>query len=131
VRGNNPHGQPELQRVRGRVVVATDHRRRTPHHAMNRGGGGLGPASGETHGRHRPGRWVEGVVAPPRVRTQDGIQHRQRLAAALQFLRCRQRRHHPRRNHLGSSDALGRHPGQDIAAMTLARDLRDLRLAQR
>jgi hypothetical protein len=26
VRGNNPHGQPELQRVRGRVVVATDPR---------------------------------------------------------------------------------------------------------
>ena len=25
VRGNNPHGQPELQQVRGRVVVATDH----------------------------------------------------------------------------------------------------------
>ena len=23
VRGNNPHGQPELQRVRGRVVVGT------------------------------------------------------------------------------------------------------------
>jgi hypothetical protein len=29
VRGNNPHGQPELQRVRGRVVVATDHPRRS------------------------------------------------------------------------------------------------------
>jgi hypothetical protein len=63
VRGDQPHGTPELQRVRGRVV-ATDDWRCPPHHAVNRGGCGQGPASGGTHGRTEVGT-VSGRLPRP------------------------------------------------------------------